>query len=335
MVAYKVQLMGLQNNANDFEKYEKFLKQYSDRVDGIRNRLYLSSSSSWSIKNSLRVIADGIDDEAKAGKIMSNQMEKIARQYETTENKICGNSKAAWSESVTVDSGTSGADTQKDKDGKWSIPEIIYKPILAAMGPLGVLILEGIKRIGSSTVNWRELLMRSASGQNPLEFALGKYFNFSNIKSGLSSAARWVVAGITSFISNSKEHEDKGQRFWGETITEAVIKVGEGILITAGVGVVAGAIAAVTGATLPVWGTAAVVALATIGVDWCLDSIVKWATKGTKVSWVEALSDVINDARERRDREIVETITGIGNAISNGIENIGNAICNWGRICFG
>ena len=310
MGAYKVQIMGLQKNANDYEKYEKFLKQYSDRVDGIRNRLYLSSSSSWSIKNSLRTIADGIDDEARVGKNMSSQIEKIARKYEEAENKICGNSKAAWSEIATEEvGGTSGTTTEEDS---WNILDLIWKPLAAAVGPLAKLLWEGWKNRGSG-VNWLELFTKGVPIENPLKEALGKYFDFSTMKKGLSSACKWVMAGVTSFISNLTEHGNFGERFWGETVTETLIKVGENILLTAGVG----AVLALLPVSAPVWATAAVVAGVTVLVDWGLDAIVK--SQGSKVGWVECLSDFINDGIESIQQRTRDRMNGIHSGVPGGI----------------
>lgn len=311
MGAYKVHIMGLQKNANDYEKYEKFLKQYSDRVDGISNRLYLSSSSSWPIKNSLRTIADEIDDEARVGKNISSQIEKMARKYEVAENKICGNSKAAWSEIVTEGAdGTSGT-TSKEEDS-WNILDFIWKPLAAAVGPLATLLWEGWKNRGSG-VNWLELFTKGVPIENPLKEALGKYFNFSNIKSGLSSACKWVMAGITSFFSNWQEHRNLGDRFWGEAVTETLIKVGENILITAGVGLVLAA----AEITAPIWITAAAVAGVTVLIDWGIDAVVK--SKGSKVGWVECFSDFINDGIESIQQRTRDRMNGIHNSVPSRI----------------
>lgn len=349
MATYEVRMPGLQNNANCFEAYNSKLNFYSNKVDSIRSRLYLSSSSSWSIKNSLRLIADGIEDEARSCKNMANGIENISRKYVTTENNICGNSKAVWSGAVgtkeNVPDGSGSESPKKDNNSRWDwLPDLIYKPITAALGPFGVLVdgfrrwdekkygnvigdvikLAGgaVKNWGGSGIKWGDWFGLKPSTKGPWEGAVGKYFDFSDFKKGFSSVCNWATTAITTGFSNFDEHKNFGTRFWGETLTETLIKVGEGIVIGAGV-------AAVAGATAPGWAVAAGVAAVTVAVDWGLDKVVSWATGGTQTSWIEAASDFVNDTVGGWIDDTRNWLGNTGNRIAGGIRNVGNALCNW------
>lgn len=322
MVSYKVQMQGLLNNADSFEKYMRQLEGYSNRVDSIRNNLSLSDGAVWSIKSSLRTISNGIDDEAGICRNIAGTVQRIRQKYETTENTICGNSKASWSEAMkeaadaaqniinngeTAGNGAGkevaeGAQEESGAGNFWKrISDLIYKPLIAAAGPLGV-IADGIRRgfegkwgnvigdflklsggfvknLEGTKVKWADWFKLNPATKGPWKTALGKYIDFSSVKKGFSSICNWGAELIAAGFSNYKEHGNFGTRFWGETVTETLIKVGEGVVFTAAAGII-------LGASAPGWAVALGAAGITVAVDWGLDTIATWRSGGTQTSWI-------------------------------------------------
>lgn len=382
MAKFEVGIQGLKNNSNNFDNYRNCLEAYSNRVNSIRNRLYIASSSSWSIKNSLRVIADGIVDESRSCRKMSDTIQNISSKYEIAENKICGNSKASWSDKLQLRD-TVEAIIEKNKPlpgvgaefiGINSGPiikepinniertdDFLFKTIAGVVGPFGVIadmIRNGVKGktgdfwgglttlAGGIVENWEGSRVKWGDwiGTGPLgtwQNELGKYVDFSSAKKGFSTVCNWVASYIGSGIDNYGEHNNLGERFWRETVTEGTLKLVEGMAIGAGVTFATGAIATAIGVTAPAWVGAAAIAGVTVLVDWGLDWVVSKVTKGTETSWVEFVSDGLINASEYVGDKVTEVVENVADAVSRGIDNIGNAIrniggsiCNWGRLRF-
>ena len=246
------------------------------------------------------------------------------------------------------------------RNNSLKISDLIYKPLIAAAGPLGTIVdafrrgAEGktgnvfsdviklagglVKNTDKSGIKWGDWFGISPSTKGPWEGAVGKYTDFSSVSKGVSTVCNWAAAAVTSGFSNYKEFGNFGARFWEETASETLLKVGEGILVSAGV---AAAFAA-AGISAPALAVGAAAAGVTVLVDWGLDSVVSWATGGTQTSWIEGASNVISDTGEKVAGWVADTGKKAGKAINNGINGIKNSINNirgsgtkWGSFSFG
>ena len=223
--------------------------------------------------------------------------------------------------------------------------DAIIDAIKAAAGPLGDFIdLPGTfeegnvgKIIGSvigtgwdvidnfkgTDTDWADWFDLGTYEHNPL----GDFFDISDTSAKISTACNWAATILETGYDNLQEHGGLSGRFLGETAVETGIKVGEGILIGAGVG----ALVVAAGVSAPAWAVGAAVVGVTVVVDKGLDTIVSWATQGEQTSWVEAASDGICNAVEKGAKSIKE---GLGN-LKNGIQNLMGSKCSWGKLKFG
>ena len=384
MAEFWVKSSQMKQYANDLERYTQKLYQYSEEIERISNSLSFNIGSNQSVARGLRKVSYDISEEAKANRNMANGLKEIARRYKATEEGICAHAVIGWGNAASSGS-TSNPDSGSGSESKSTaerIDDIIYKMLTSAAGPIGAGVdiirngIEGnagnvisnlisqaggvIKNIDGGKIDWGELFDAGKYKGNPLKNALGKYVDFSSVKNGISTACNWAAALIESGYDNFKEFGEFTGRFWGETVTETLIKAAEGIAVGAGIG----AIVTALGVSAPVWAVGAVTAGVTVAVDWALDSLVEWATKGSQTSLVEAASDFVCDTGEKVGEFISDTGEKVGefisdtgekvgkflndtgekvgdavskgfNKIKKGIQNIKGAKCGWGFLKFG
>lgn len=172
--------------------------------------------------------------------------------------------------------------------------------------------LDVIEHFKGTDTKWADWFNLGAYENKPL----GDFFDISDTRAKISTACNWAVAILENVSENLEEHSGLTGRAFEEAIVETGIKIGEDILIKAGVG----AILALAEISAPVWVVGGIVVGATIAVDALLDSGVK-ATKGVEISWIEVASDCVCDAVEesieskRTENSYMET-TSINNRSS-------------------
>lgn len=293
-------------------------------------------------------------------------------------------------------------DTQGGMAGGWiSVIDILegwlYKPSVAASGLLGTVIdatkkftngewakgigdvikLTGkvVKNVDGTKANWFGDLMGNLFGvvkpkpgnvKTAWETATGKYFDFSDVKKGVSSVCNWAAALIGSGYENYKEFGGfQNPRAMQETAIETTLNVAEGMAVTAFVATVIG-----TGGVPLVAG--AITAGVTIAVDKGLDALTKWITGDADANWKEAISDGICDFSEWLDEsagkagqwvgekarvavdwvqdkaeaavdwvsdQVTNVVDNVKTGISNGLDAVKNgfgSLCSWGKkLAFG
>ena len=327
-----------------FSDYSETLKKYSDEVLKTNDDFGIAGDISRSIESSLQVISNDLIKESNGCSNLSAGLSDSVQLYEKTEQSIIGTSQIKWGGIVSPDESKSSELAEK-------IFDVYYKTVIAAAGPLGYLgdairrategkpgdvigdvlkIIGGFaKNVEKTGINWGKWFGVNLPDKGPWESALGKYTDFSTAGKSISTVCNWAAEIAKSGYNNYKEFGNFGMRFWEETATESLLKIGEGVLITAA----AGALLAPVGA--PVLVVGAVAAGVTVLVDWGLDSVVNWVTGGTQTEWMEAASDLICDTGEAIVNGVKDVANAAVNGIKNTFENIGGAICKWGSFCFG
>lgn len=342
MSEFEVMTQNVKRNAGDLQKYARLIDAYSDKVDSVRHDLRFNSEINRSVGNSLRAISDSLERSSMSIQMLSDGLLDVMELYNKTEQQIYG-SEVKWTD-ASMDDASKGKGSRILDMIKGTIYDVIYEFLLKAIGPLGYLchgILRGveqkwgnvvsdllkiagglIKNTEGSKIKWREWFKLDVSDKKPWEIALGKYFDFSSVKNGISSACNWIAELVKSGYNNYKEFKDKGIscRFFEETVVETVLKVGEGILITA-------AVAAVLSSP-PGWVAVAVAVTgaATVVVDSFLDTVMCQKTSGSQTSWVEVVSDWICDRGEEGVKGLIDMFTGTKQVNSSGVS------CGWGTV---
>lgn len=357
MSKFEVKPDELTKYAGALDEYSRLLGNIGNDVMNVKSRLDFSQDIQRTVNRSLESIVAAIQKESSGCGNMSSGLTKVASNYRKTEEQICGKAKISW-DAVVKGSGTK---SDESKDNSFDIPEWLYKIAISAAGPAGVVVdsirqgVEGewgkvssdllklvggaVKNSDGSKIDWGKWFDIAASDKTPWEQAVGKYtIDFSSWKNSVSTACNWAAQIAASAYSNYQEFGNFATRFWEETAAETLLKVGEGVLVTAGVS----ALIAAAGISAPALAVGAAAAGVTVLVDWGLDSIVSWATGGTQTSWVEAASDFICDTGEKVVDWVKDTGTQVVNAAKEGwnsavsaVQNFFGSGCSWGSLSFG
>lgn len=126
-------------------------------------------------------------------------------------------------------------------------------------------------------------------------------------------AAKWVglaFSGMINFVENFEEYDAdfSNPRLYAETIGETAVDVGFGMFVGAGV-------AALAGATAPVWAVGVVSTGVVLGANWVSEKVF-----GKDVA--ELVSDTVLDSAEAVGKLVRETTKKVGNAIHTTAKNI-------------
>ncbi|MCR4891180.1 MAG: hypothetical protein K5989_03210 [Lachnospiraceae bacterium] len=353
MSRFDVKPKFLMSQASSLEEDAKQLGQFGNEVIGIKDSLDFSADLNNVIGFSLQIISKELLEESRGCRNLSLALSNAVGKYDAAEENICGKAQVTWSKA----SGT-GSFLQNVVN---HFGEAAEETLLAAMGPFGKLVgstkdlTEGkpgdaignllelvgdvVKNTDGSKINWAGLLGMDVIKKGGIwKHSLSKYFDFSTVRNGLSSACNWLSAGVVSGFNNYNEFGNFGSRFWEETAVETGLLVGEGVLMTAAAG---GALLAM-GFSAPALAVGAAAAGLTVLVDWGLDSLVTACTGGAQTSWMEWASDGICDTAESVGNWMKDTGEKIGNAVSegvgkavNGIQSLAGSLCNWGKVTFG
>lgn len=320
------------------------LDKYAGSVRRIADNLPFSSSKKAEIQSRINAVADRIEEQSESLQAMGRAIDGIMNSYEKAEER-------ALPSKVSV----------RWVDTADKALEFVYKGFSSpAAGPLGTLIslvhndmkgntgkeisdfikLAGgtIKNWNGSGINWRDWFGLNTSTKTPWQSAIGKYFDFSSVKKGISSACSWASTLIERGFSNYDEFGNFGARFWEETIVETGIKVVEGVAISW---------AAATGVSAaPAVIVGIVSAGVTVAVDAGLNALVRWKTENAEAEWLEVASDFISDKMEAFGREIKKevaefkddlkkTVSAVGDGIAKGVNAVKNLVgssCRWGKV---
>lgn len=364
---------------NQQSSLENTLNRLAQDVDSVRGALRFQIAGQQNITQCLRDAAEQISRESQSTQSMRSGLEQIITRYEQAERDNAGRvvaEKTAIQSTANVGGTqqTGSSENTEDTSNWWDnwgsvFPDLLIKELANLVGPFGFLftggqklldgkwdkaLLEVIKSAGKGSkllidgpsVSWFKDIVGLTDYTNKgfLKELLGDY---STVGKGIASGVKWVTTIADRMISNAKEGLSTA-RFWGETVLETAIKVGEGALINWGVGLVA---AAVCSNPISLGVSAAAVGV-TFLVDWGLDGLTKLVTNGEKTEWVDAVGDWIIDdvgpaigkaADKLKDAAVKtgEAIVDIGgkavNAIGKGINSVKNGIsnlfsgCKWGK----
>ena len=375
--------------ADELSACRTLLKEYRAEVSSVRFILKKSLGISFRSLHNLSEISDRLSAEAESCVNLSTGLNNIVQTYERSEKHVCeyvvnGKTWISWAEILS----NNDINTTDDRGGRggYGINGLFqdffkanddghYEGIIAATGPFGTII-DGVKQfadgeygksiadivkfagglvknIEGTKIDWAEWI-----GLNPGGDALSDYFDFSNARNGFSSVCNWAAAIVTSGYDNLKEFGDgwfSNPRFWGETATETLINVGEGIAMTA-------AAAAILGTSAPAVAVGVLAAVGTVAVDAGVNGIIRLVTGDPNADWKEIVSDAVCDgfgtavewvkengavavewAKEAGQAAVdwvvdtgqavtdwaVDTASDIVEGIGEGINNFGNSVCGW------
>ncbi len=149
----------------------------------------------------------------------------------------------------------------------------------------------------------------------------------SYTKGGAKSACAWIGLGLTA-VSNyldNKEEAESGEisegRAWAETVTETVVDVGSGWLISTAVA--AGVAASIGSAPVLLVGAATVGV--TMGLDWACKKITKKLT-GEEKELTETISDAILDVGEAVVVGGKKVVSEVATEVSKGWNNLCDSV---------
>ena len=380
--------------ADELSACRTLLKEYRAEVSSVRFILKKSLGISFRSLHNLSEISDRLSAEAESCVNLSTGLNNIVQTYERSEKHVCeyvvnGKTWISWAEILS----NNDINTTDDRGGRggYGINGLFqdffkanddghYEGIIAATGPFGTII-DGVKQfadgeygksiadivkfagglvknIEGTKIDWAEWIGLNPIGEKPWKYALSDYFDFSNARNGFSSVCNWATAIITSGYDNLKEFGDgwfSNPRFWGETATETLINVGEGIAMTA-------AAAAILGTSAPAVAVGVLAAVGTVAVDAGVNGIIRLVTGDPNADWKEIVSDAVCDgfgtavewvkengavavewAKEAGQAAVdwvvdtgqavtdwaVDTASDIVEGIGEGINNFGNSVCGW------
>lgn len=371
------------------------LSQLSGQADDIRRNLNFRIAGREQIAARLREVSERISREADAARSMGRGLEQAVAWYERTEQANLGRVAA---QAAAIQGGASGgAGNGAEKSGYQYVPwekkplDYVIRQLSNLIGPFGFVLTEGRKALegGDPYANvslWNSVLkslgkvvskipdqlskttpsawMKELFGYAPgkakkfWDSFKGKIGDFSKPAKALGTVVTWATAFFDRAVSNLKEMDKGGMglgRFWGETVVETGLKVGATALIGAGVAAAMGAAPAVA--------VGAVTVAVTMGVDWALNNIVSWITKGEKTDWIDAFGDGIIDGGkwlvDKAGQVTKKAATAVADAAKSGVNAVKNAGaqiadkigkgvskvkegvsnlfsgCRWGALCFG
>lgn len=376
MSEFKIKPQRVRSAAQDMNSIARQMKHLEEQIRDIQRGLSFEVAQKQRIRQRLRQAGSDVEAQYRGISNSVSVLDSITRTYEETESQLAGASvdssmgrnEIAWAGVIEADPSLDFLNIKADPGEK--IWDMIYKSVIAAAGPFGTVVdafkngfggnhgnvlkdlikLAGgyVKNSDKSGIKWGDWFGIEPSTKGPWEGALGKYKDFSSVRKGFSTVCNWASAIVSSGFSNYGEHGNFGARFWEETAVESLLNIGEGILIGAGT---AAAFAA-AGISAPALVVGAAAAGITVAVDWGLDAIVSWATKGAQTRWKEAVSDTFcnvyenvagwaKDTAQKASARVKDTGEKISNAVSSGINGIKNAIqnvagstCSWGVFSF-
>ena len=323
MSKFRVQPNVVRNCAASLDSCAGELDTISQTIAGIMSNLAVTDSSIQILSDKLQQISEGISRQGAVCGESAKTLSWAADLYEKTDG---GGASGGGAERT---SGTRAKESGKEESGKgFDVWKLFLETFTAMTGPLGLIvhglysgvscewgkvISDGIKLTGKvvkntkgGKVDWTKMFSLDKVTDKPFQYAVKSYTDFSK-GNAFSTACNWAAKLIGSGFENFEEFHNFGLRFWEETVGETLLKVGEGVLITGGVV----AAAAAAGVTLPGLAIAGIVAAGTVTVDWALNSITTWISKGSKTKWYDALGDLVIDGVDKAvegGKKVVKTV---------------------------
>lgn len=345
MAQFTVKVEQTRAQADNEQRMAEDLQEFADSVRRIADELNFSTSSKEEIRAKLKAAAEEATEQQKALSKMSKALTDIMEYYEETEERlILGNSRVSW---VGVADQALG---------------YIYKGFASPVsGPLGTLIdlvhsdMEGktgkeisdliklagggIKNWKGSGIDWKNWFGLNLLTKSSWESAIGKYTDFSSVKSGFSTACNWASTIVERGFANYDEFGNFQTRFWEETAAETGFKIIESVGATA-------IAATVLGAAAPAVAVGAAAAVVTVAADAGLNALVRWKTKDPEAEWIEVASDWVCDTAEKVGKEIKREVDDLADDIKktaksvkeslikgvNAVKNSVGSSCRWGKL---
>lgn len=189
-------------------------------------------------------------------------------------------------------------------------------------------IAKAVPKTSKSTFDWKTLFGFNPAITKDTPKTFGKAFgesidklkfgNAKTVSDKVAVGAKWAGYGFTAIttiydnFTDDEENNSTGRKI-AESVGETVVKVGEGLLLGAGVT----AAFAAAGVAAP----AVVVGAVTVGVTWAVDKVCE-AVTGKDVA--EFVSDTVLD------------FTGkVGNVVGNTAKKVSGAVSGWWKKAFG
>ena len=158
-------------------------------------------------------------------------------------------------------------------------------------------------------------------------YIINSSYNANNLSmaqktaNNVSAYAKWggvALNAIGNFFSNADEfrYDMSNPRLYAEAVGETAVSITSGILVGA-------AVAALAGATAPVWAVGVVSAGVTVVMDWGVKSIT--GAFGEEKGLAEFVSDTVIDSAIA----VGKVADSIGKAVGDGINKVGEAVTSW------
>ena len=218
--------------------------------------------------------------------------------------------------------------------GKWSTGPDIAKTLLGGVKDVAKVTENIGKAASSSSFDWKTLfgLNAAITADSPTNFwqalakEAGKYDmgNATKVGEKIAVGAKWagsILTVVTTAVDNFTDKENSTGRAIAETIGESAIKIGGGMLISAGV---SAGLAALGFVGAPALAVGAI----TVGVTWGINALSK-AVFGKGAA--ELISDAVIDGSLWVGKKIGEAGKAIGNAASAAGKVIKSKVTDVGR----
>lgn len=305
--------------AGKIEEYSVELKRQKGRVDVISRQLAFKGEYR-SVETALSGIAENINRQQTQMKQCGGMLENIVKAYQNTESGIV--SQAAPLAKVHTAAGALW-DLVKDVLGQFGVGGGFASLLLKLADGSGTDakdVLQIAKWLNSTIGKTAEILSKSPDDRDALSFWLGisdktayekigikptdsvgtkwgKYFSdqadgyvFSSAKNAgenVKVATKWIGLGLSFALSAIDNKKEQGgvmtARAWGETVTETLLNLGGGALLS-------GFATVALGASAPAIAIGAISVVA----SWGIDSVYRMVS-GSEEGIIEDFSDFICD----------------------------------------
>lgn len=366
MSKIRVNTEQLEQQRQQLEKVVQELQTVSEEVSYVNHNLSWQVSSRDQIKVKLNDYSAYIGTMQRRTNNLSSVLQSVSQQYQNTEKKLGA---VVPKDNPSQDNeAVENKEKTKDKKPLWTwsdtwkeVDQIgIIGTIVGLIGNLitgGVSVKNGLKTVknlntligkiakasSGASFDWKHLLglTRVIDKDSPTNFwkaldeEAGK-LKFSDAKSvgdKISVGTKWAGYALTGIITAYDNFTDEENTTFGrklaETIGETTIKIGEGIVLTAGVKALLATVGiGVASGGLAVLGTAVAVGAGFVTASWLLD---KASQALTGKDFAEAVSDAILDKGKELIDKKIEKVKNIGATVKKAGDTIGGWWKNIGK----
>lgn len=309
------------------------MEEVSYRVVAANSSLSWEISASGRIKKRLNEASSYLDQLSRKTLALAGTLEGAAEHYHATEWKNAGHKWWEWKDTWnlakeaglvgltlgTIGSYLTGGKSQFEDPIKGGLG--VAKDIAKLVGSVAKIV----PKAGES-FDWKTLfgIQAGITDKTPTNFfeaigeGLGKYDmgNATAVSDKIAVGAKWAGSLLTVATSAYENFTDESNETFGrkiaETVGESVVKIGEGVLVSAAVTAGLAAVGAVGAPAVVVGGI-------TVGVTWAIDKGFEYFTgKNT----AEFISDTIIDGS-------INFVKDVGETIGGAVSSVGKTISGW------